>query len=131
VELSFAIAFGAVGVLQLGGLVLTLRQQRHLSRLNSRLSNVVSGVSLLTDTTETGLRDVATEISRGARPAAARPRPRAATQRRMASAARLGRSIQDIAADEQVSEGEVKLRLQLAAGPEPRRPRAEPNAATL
>jgi hypothetical protein len=42
-----------------------------------------------------------------------RPRPRAATQRRMATASRRGRSVQDIAADEQVSEGEVRLRLQL------------------
>jgi hypothetical protein len=35
------------------------------------------------------------------------------TQRRVAGAARRGHTVQDIAASEQISEGEVRLRLQL------------------
>jgi hypothetical protein len=35
------------------------------------------------------------------------------TQRRIAGEARRGRTIQDIAATEQISEGEVRLRLEL------------------
>ena len=78
------------------------------------MTNLVAGISLLTDTTETGLRDVATEITRTAVPAAApKPRQRAATQRRITTAAKRGESVNEIAVAEQLSEGEVKLRLQL------------------
>ncbi len=59
---------------------------------------------------------MASEIHRlaaGATTDDSRPRPRAATQRRIAGAARRGTTVQDIAAAEQMSEGEVRLRLQL------------------
>ena len=51
------------------------------------------------------------------RSASRRPsrRPRAATQRRVSTAARRGRSVQDIAAKEKMSESEVRLRLQMSA----------------
>jgi hypothetical protein len=78
------------------------------------MAHLLAGVSLLTDTTEGALRDVAAEITRLAATAeVARTRPRAVTQRRIAGAARSGRTVQDIAATEQISEGEVRLRLQL------------------
>jgi hypothetical protein len=78
------------------------------------MAHLLAGVSLLTDTTEGALRDVAAEITRlAAVKDAKRPGARAATQRRVAGAARRGRTVQDIAASEQVSEGEVRLRLQL------------------
>jgi hypothetical protein len=88
--------------------------QAAIERLDDRMTHLVAGVSLLTDTTEGALRDVAAEINRlaGTRDAV-RPRLRATTQRRVATAAKRGRSVQDIAAREQVSEGEVRLRLQL------------------
>lgn len=116
--LSFIIGFAVIGLLQLAACFLFIRQQKAIDRLTSRMSNLVAGISLLTDTTETGLRDVAHEIGRAASAEAPRPRQRAATQRRITTAARRGRSVQEIAAAEQLSEGEVNLRLQLAqSGP--------------
>jgi len=87
-----------------------------LAALENRVTQLTAGIALLTDTTEVGLRDVATEIGRLAAPtvtAPARPRPRAVTQRRIAGAAKRGRSVQEIAALEDVSEGEVRLRLNI------------------
>lgn len=88
-----------------------------LAALEQRVTQLTAGITLLTDTTEVGLRDVATEIGRlAATPTAAappRPRPRAVTQRRIAGAAKRGRSVQEIAALEDVSEGEVRLRLNI------------------
>jgi hypothetical protein len=106
---------GAVALLLLGSLVwVHVQTQAALARLDDRMSHLLAGLSLLTDTTEGALRDVAAEITRqGEAREAARPRARAATQRRVTGAARRGRSVQDIAAAEQVSEGEVRLRLQL------------------
>ena len=115
-QLSLIIGFGIVAVVQAAVCVLIVRQQRAINRLSTRMNNLVSGMSLLTDTTETGLRDVATEIGRmSSATTTPRPRQRAATQRRVASAARRGQSVQEIAAAEQVSESEINLRLQLAA----------------
>jgi hypothetical protein len=111
------IGAAAAGVLVvLLGLMAWMRAQQRaaIERLEDRISHLTAGLSLLTDTTETGLRDVALELSRLAAAASATtPKPRAVTQRRMAGAARRGRSVQDIAAEEQVSEGEVRLRLEL------------------
>ena len=97
-----------------GGLVwVHVQTQKSLERLDDRMSHLLAGVSLLTDTTEGALRDVATEVTRlAATKDAARPAPRT-TQRRVTAAARRGRSVQDIAASEEVSESEVRLRLQL------------------
>jgi hypothetical protein len=91
-------------------------QQRRIASLGDRLAHLTSGISLLTDTVEGGLRDVAQEIERlsGANKRVAKPKARAATQRRVSAAARRGRSVQDIAAKEQMSESEVRLRLQVA-----------------
>jgi hypothetical protein len=115
VQLFLIIGFGIVAAAQVAVCVLVFRQQRAINRLSTRMHNIVSGISLLTDTTETGLRDVATEIGRmGSSTSTPRPRPRAATQRRVATAARRGRSVQEIAAAEQMSESEINLRLQLA-----------------
>lgn len=102
-------------LLMLGGMVwLHVQSRKAIERLDDRISHLLAGVSLLTDTTEGALRDVATEVTRLASTQdAARTRPRAATQRRVTTAARRGRSVQDIAASEEVAEGEVRLRLQL------------------
>jgi DNA-binding NarL/FixJ family response regulator len=111
-----AILVAAVPALLVIGAVIWahVQQQAAIDRLDDRIAHLMAGVSLLTDTTEGALRDVAVEIGRlavtveGARP----PAP-AVTQRRIASASRRGRTVQDIAANEQVSEGEVRLHLQL------------------
>ena len=91
-------------------------QHRRLARLDERLAQLTAGISLLTDTTEGGLRDVAQEIERlaalGAK--ASRPKARAATQRRVTTAAKRGKTVQDIAAKEKMAEGEVRLRLQMS-----------------
>jgi hypothetical protein len=91
-------------------------QQRRLVRLDERLAQLTAGISLLTDTTEGGLRDMAQEIGRlnAAGAKTSKPKVRAATQRRVSNAARRGRSVQDIAAKEQMAESEVRLRLQMA-----------------
>jgi hypothetical protein len=108
-------AVGAATLVILGAIVwVHVQTQAAIERLDDRMAHLLAGVSLLTDTTEGALRDVAAEITRlGAVKESARPRARAATQRRVAVAARRGRTVQDIAASEQVSEGEVRLRLQL------------------
>jgi hypothetical protein len=106
---------GGATLLVLGGMVwMHVQQQAAIERLDDRVAHLLAGVSLLTDTTEGALRDVATEINRLAGVTDAnKARPRAVTQRRIAASARRGRTVQDIAATEQISEGEVRLRLQL------------------
>jgi hypothetical protein len=114
---ELSIAIGVVGI-SLGGSLLmwwisARRTAARLAALEHRLTHLTAGIALLTDTTEGGLRDIAVEVGRFAPAApAAKPR-RAATQRRIAGAARRGRSVQEIAATENVSEGEVRLRLNL------------------
>ena len=113
-ELVLMTAGGAT-LLILGGMVwMHVQHQAAIERLDDRIAHLLAGVSLLTDTTEGALRDVAAEINRLAVTSdLPRARPRAATQRRIAGEARRGRTVQDIAATEQISEGEVRLRLQL------------------
>ena len=85
---------------------------RMLSRVQARLTHHGEALSLLTDTSENGFGAIARELDRLATPEA-KPARRAST-RRVATAARSGRSVSDIAASERVSEGEVRLRLHLA-----------------
>lgn len=106
---------GLVGLAVLASCRVQILQARRLARLDDRMAHLTAAMSLLTDTTEGGLRDIAREVERLAvapKPAA-RPKTRAATQRRLTSAARRGRSVREMATAEQMSEGEVRLRLQL------------------
>ena len=112
----------ATGVLLLVAVRL-VRALRHTVELESRIGRLQEGLNLLTDTTEMGLRQVATEIERltavGAQTVSVAPAPKPApaarpTAARLRAATRRGRSVKDIAAAEQVSEGEVRLRLSLA-----------------
>ena len=102
-------------VLVLGAVIWThVQQQAAIDRLDDRIAHLMAGVSLLTDTTEGALRDVAIEIGRlAATSEIAGPKTPAASRSRINGAARRGRTVQDIAANEQVSEGEVRLHLQL------------------
>jgi hypothetical protein len=107
-----------------------VRALRHTVELEQRVVRLQEGINLLTDTTETGFRQVATEIERlstasaasspfakatadrrAAAPAATPARPTAV---RLRAAARRGRTVKEIAVAERVSEGEVRLRLSLA-----------------
>ena len=107
---------GLLVVALLASFRVQVQQQRRLARMGDRLAHLTAGISLLTDTVEGGLRDVAHEVERIATQPTAKPKARAATQRRVSVAARRGRSVQDIAAKEKMSEGEVRLRLQLTGG---------------
>jgi hypothetical protein len=86
--------------------------QRALDRVQARLTNHGEALSLLTDTSENGFGAIARELERLASPEV-KP-ARRASARRVATAARKGQSITDIAAAEQVSEGEIQLRLAMA-----------------
>ncbi len=94
-----------------------VRALRHTVQLETRVGRLQEGLNLLTDTTETGFRQVATEVERLAAVSAASaarssaPRPTAV---RLRAAAHRGHTVPEIAAAEQVSEGEVRLRLWLA-----------------
>ena len=96
---------------------LHVRQQRRIDALEGRVANLLAGLALLTDTTETGLRDVTAEVAR-LTGSTARPRARTTTHRRIAGAVKRGQSVQAIAAAEQISEGEVKLRLSMSGAQE-------------
>ena len=104
------------------------RQQQAFDRVESRVAHLTAAISLLTDTTEGALRD----LLQRAEPPSARPakpaRQSAATARRVNGAARRGRSVQDIAAAERISEGEVRLRLQLSQ-PVPEKGKEKDHAA--
>ncbi len=110
---TYLVIAGA-GVVILAMLTWMHTQQRAaLERLDDRIAHLMAAVSLLTDTTETGLRDVAMEIGRLSAARTPAPRSRPTTQRRVARAAKTGRSVADIAAAEGVSEGEVRLHLEM------------------
>ena len=94
-------------------LISNRRQRRRIERLDERLTHLHAGLSLLTNTTEDGLRGVALEVARLAGAAATKPAAVVSSRQRIAAAAVHGRSVQDIAATEQVSEGEVLLHLLL------------------
>jgi hypothetical protein len=109
---------GVMIVLQLAGVVALWLQRRTVRGLDGRVAHLSAAMALLTDTLEGGLHDVAREVSRlGAQPAAVPvvPRNRTAAQRRVRGAARRGRTVREIAAAEQMSEGEVRLMLQSTA----------------
>lgn len=107
---------GGVSVLQLVALLVLLRRRKalDLSRIDARLAHFGEALALLTDTTQTGFASVAAELERsGGRRAPVVSR--AATSKRIVGAAKRGRSIQDIAASEEVSESEIRLHLGLAS----------------
>ncbi len=110
-----AVLLLATGVLLLVATRL-VKALRHTVELEQRIARLQEGLNLLTDTTETGFRQVAAEVERlsglaGAPVATPVTRPTAA---RLRAATRHGRSVKEIAAAEQVSEGEVRLRLSIA-----------------
>jgi len=119
---------GVITVLQAALLWRCARALGRLRPLETRLAQVGDAVALLTDTTESAFRAVATEISQ--RPATPARRTAAQTAR-VARAAKKGQSIPEIAVVEKMAEGEVRLRLHMAndtpvaAATKARRPRKE------
>ena len=114
-QLTVGIGGAVILALQLTAVVGLWLQRRKVRNLDGRVAHLAAAMALLTDTLEGGLHDVAREVSRlGTQPSAAPvvPRNRTAAQRRVRGAAKRGRSVRDIAAAEQMSEGEVRLMLQ-------------------
>ena len=105
-------ALTLIGLAQIYVLVRLRRTTRDLGRLQERASRLEPAISVLTDTCESGFRTVAEEIGRTL-DAVNRPAPKPSPNRRVRAAARNGSSVAAIAAAEQMSEGEVRLRLQL------------------
>ena len=85
-----------------------------LRRFEERLSSLTHTLALLTDITEGCFQAVVSQLQQDQSQKAAATVGRVARQRRMVGAARRGRSVPDIAADEEVAESEVRLRLHLA-----------------
>jgi hypothetical protein len=115
---AFLIGLGAaLTVLSAVQAVLLLRLSRMVAasaRLEEKVGHLGDALSILTETSEAGFKAIADELTRRAvapAPAAARPKTPIA---RLRAAARRGTSIAEIAAAEQMSEGEVRLRLHLA-----------------
>jgi hypothetical protein len=84
-------------------------------QMDEKLAHFGDALTLLTETTEGGFRAVALELDRTASHTGAAKKPVGRpTSARMTAAAKRGRTVEEIAATEQVSEGEVRLRLHLA-----------------
>lgn len=107
----------ALTVIVLAQTVVLFRISRGMTgvaRLGERLSRFAEALALLTDTTEAGLANVANELEQSGRRRASRAAARTSTARRITSAAERGRSVEDIAAREALSESEIRLHLHMA-----------------
>lgn len=123
------VALSVASAAQLVLTVLLLRRRRDLdlTRIEQRLTHFGEALALLTDTAQTGFASVAGELER----VGGRRTPtvsRAAASRRILGAAKQGRSVQDIAASEDVSESEIRLHLGLAEDLDEEAPKAPPVA---
>jgi hypothetical protein len=123
---STLIAVGAVlTVVLIGQSYLLWRLTQSLGgvhKLDEKFGHFADALSLLTETTESGFKAVAAELDRSAaRPndgpakaAIKKAMPAPSTAARISAAARKGRTVPEIAAAEELSEGEVRLRLHMA-----------------
>ena len=123
---STVIGVGAVlTVVVIGQSYLLWRLTRSLGgvqKLDEKLGHFGDALSLLTETTESGFKAVAAELDRAsARPndgpakaAIKKAMPGTSTAARISAAARRGRTVPEIAAAEELSEGEVRLRLHMS-----------------
>ena len=116
--IAIGIGIGTVFIVQGWILWRLLGAVSVVSRMDEKLAHFGDALTLLTETAEGGFRAVASELDRAGQPAASataakKPVPRP-TSARMTAAAKRGRSVEEIASTEQVSEGEVRLRLHLA-----------------
>jgi DNA-binding NarL/FixJ family response regulator len=88
-----------------------IQAARVVPRLEERLARLAHSIDLLTNTTEGCFNTVAAQLSD--RPPLALGTGSDTRQRRVTGAARRGRSVQQIAVQEELSESEVALRLSL------------------
>lgn len=87
-----------------------LRRLSGIDGLEARLARCSQGLALLVEATESGFTMVGGELARAGATRTKRPAS-ASTTRRIAKAARKGQRLSEIAASEEMSEGEVRLRL--------------------
>lgn len=110
-----AAGLAVLGLLQLALLWKVARSTRAAADATARVAQLTSALELLTDTTEEGFVNVAAELGR----LGAKPLPpaasRRATTKRIAAAVKRGRSIEEIAIAESLSESEVRLHVGLDA----------------
>lgn len=113
--IAAAAGLAALSLVQIGLLWKVARSTRATADATDRVAQLTAALELLTDTTEEGFVNVASELERlGARPLAPTS-TRRATTRRIAAAVKKGTSIEDIAHAEALSESEVRLHLGLEA----------------
>lgn len=93
---------------------------RTIASYEEKLGRLSDALDLLTETTESSFKAVASELERISAAGPPRAKPRTST-RRVAAASKRGRSVRDIASKEQLSEGEVHLHLQMAQADVPDR----------
>lgn len=108
---------GGLVVLSVAQSVLLARvylRTREAGRLDDRLAHFAEALALLTDTTEAGFANIAGELE--VRRKTSRTGSRAAISKRISSAVRRGRSLEEIASRESLSESEIRLHLGLAGG---------------
>jgi len=109
------VALTLVGAVEAIVLWVVTRRLDRLDQMDARIGHLTDALTLLTETAESGFRLNGEEIGRIAEGLAVKTATVSqAKTRRVASAARKGRPVREIAATEQVSEGEVNLRLHLA-----------------
>lgn len=109
-----------LALMNLVQVVLIVRLSRRVSsseRVHERLAHFAEALTLLTDTTEAGLSSVANGLNAFGQKAATRSTTRA-TSRRIVKAAKSGMPVASIAADEAMSESEIRLHLELNADTE-------------
>jgi len=117
VEIYVIVTLGVVAAIEALVIVRVSKTLHAVGRFGDRLAHLAAALELLTDTTEVGLANVSAELDRTAPQRASRS-SRGATARRITHAARRGQSIEDIAAFEALSHGEIRLHLELAS-PDP------------
>jgi hypothetical protein len=97
---------------------LILRLQRRLqavAHVSHRLERLAAATTLLTDTMESGLATLTSEVRQMTRQSGPRPASRTATGKRIAAAAKRGDPVAAIARREALSESEIGLHLAMAS----------------
>jgi hypothetical protein len=107
------LAAGLVAACAAVAVVLWL-QGRRVRHLDARVAQLVAALALLTDTAEAGFQELVRPAPRPQPEPRVAVAPRTNTRRRVRSAAKRGRPVDQIAAMEHLSEGEVRLMLQMS-----------------
>ncbi|MFN7914041.1 MAG: hypothetical protein U0Q55_01785 [Vicinamibacterales bacterium] len=112
VLLALLAAMAVLNALQLTLLVRLARRVTNGDRSHERLAHFAEALTLLTDTTEQGLANVAASLNAVGQKPATRSTTKATT-RRIVSAVKKGKPIAAIAEAESMSESEIRLHLEL------------------